>query len=206
MKAWPAMAVPTTTPMRSRSSWSRSSAASLTAIFAAATAIWEVRSMRRDHFVSMNGLKSKPLSWAANWVGYGVGSNLLTRLMPDRPALSESQNASFPAPMAEMTPRPVMATRLLVGGMDGRLSLSALEWAVPLLGLEPLIDVAAAEAPVLAHLGCRDAAVLGQGVERRLGDLEVAVQLLNGQDFSLLWGQFHLVLIQNPRSFPAPQA
>src|SRR3989338_2265231 len=109
--------------------------------------------------------------------------------MPQRPTRRLSQKASFPAPMAEMTPNPVMATRLLLAGMGGFLCLagSALKGTVPLLGFEPLVNVRSAEAPVLAHFGGRDPAALGKVVEGRLGDLEVAVELLNGQDVGVHW-------------------
>jgi len=87
-------------------------------------------------------------------------------------------------PIAERTPNPVITTRLLTG-IRWSLSGSALQGPVPLLGLQPLVNVVPPEAPVLADLGRRDPAVLRQGVERRLRDLEVAVKLLKGQNVRL---------------------
>src|SRR3989338_7958286 len=185
MKACPAMAVPTTTPTRSRSALSRSSFASFTAILAAATAICDVKSIRRDHLASMYGLKSKPFSWAANWVGYGEASNLSTCRMPHLPFLRASQKASLPEPMAVMTPSPVITTLLLaaISVLSVlRSSLPPLERAIPLLGLQPTVDFTAAKPPVLADLSRRNPPILGQGIERWLGDLQVAMELLKGQN------------------------
>src|SRR3989338_2378209 len=185
MKACPAMAVPTTTPTRSRSALSRSSFASFTAILAAATAICDVKSIRRDHLASMYGLKSKPFSWAANWVGYGEASNLSTCRMPHLPFLRASQKASLPEPMAVMTPSPVITTLFLaaISVLSVlRSSLPPLERAIPLLGLQPTVDFTAAKPPVLADLSRRNPPILGQGIERWLGDLQVAMELLKGQN------------------------
>ena len=95
-----------------------------------------------------------------------------------------SQLSVSAAKMAVMTPNPVMATRLLVGMSFFLLwvAVSPLDRAVPLLGLEPFIDIGPAEPPVLAHLGSRNPAALCQRVQGGLRDLEVAMQLLNGQN------------------------
>ena len=69
--------------------------------------------------------------------------------------------------------------------------MSTLQRQVPLLRLEPFVNIAAAKAPVLAYLSGRDAAVLGQRIERRLGDLEVAVKLLNRQNVGFSWVHGH---------------
>jgi len=83
-------------------------------------------------------------------------------------------------------------------------AVSALKGAIPLLRLEPLIDIAPAKPPMLAYLGRWDTPVLRQGVEGRLGDLEVAVQLLNRQNVRVCgfhgirnnnWYQLLLVII-----------
>src|SRR3989338_1884233 len=113
--------------------------------------------------------------------------------IPQRPARSASQKASLPEPMAVMTPKPVIATRLGAGIAVLLSAVSALQRPIPLLGLQPAVNVAAAEAPVLAHLGSRNPASLRQGIESGLGNLEVAVQLLNRQNvaFQGLHGSPH---------------
>ena len=73
--------------------------------------------------------------------------------------------------------------------MDGAAGSGSALDRTPLLGFEPFIDVAAAESPVLPHLGGWDAAVLRQGIKRRLRDLQIEVKLLKRQDIRL--GQMH---------------
>src|SRR3989338_5202656 len=108
--------------------------------------------------------------------------------MPQRPARSASQKASLPEPMAVMTHKPVIATRLGAGIAVLLSAVSALQRPVPLLGLQPAVNVAAAEPPVLAHLGSRNPAALRQGIQGGLVNLEVAVQLLNRQNIGIdLW-------------------
>src|SRR3989338_6237929 len=108
--------------------------------------------------------------------------------MPPRPALSDSQKASFPAPMAVIGPTPVMTTPrglLAMAHLGLRLPGSALEGPRPPLGVEPLIDVRLAEAPVLPHLRRGDAPALGEGVEGGFGDFEVGVQLVKRQNLTV---------------------
>ena len=58
---------------------------------------------------------------------------------------------------------------------------------VPLLSLEPLIDLPSPEAPVLADLSGGNPPVLRQRVKGRFGDLEIALELVNREDIGLQW-------------------
>ena len=106
----PPIPAPTKTPVRSRSIFSRSSAASLSASLDAATANCAYLSIRLDSFLSIKSSGLKSLTSPAICELYSVGSNCVIRSIPFRPSRSPDKKFSLPIPIGVIAPKPVTTT------------------------------------------------------------------------------------------------
>ena len=114
MVAIPPIPVPITVPAISGFSFSISNLASSTAIRAAATANWALRSICRIVFLSPASAGSKSFTSPAIFTGKSAASNRVIGAMPDLPSKRLFQNFSTPVPTGDTTPRPVITTLLSI--------------------------------------------------------------------------------------------
>ena len=91
-----------------------SSAASVIASFAAATAYWQNNSIRLAAFASIYCFASKSLTSAARWHLYPSVSNFVISPKPIFPSFMDCQNSSTLSPIGVIAPIPVTTTRLLI--------------------------------------------------------------------------------------------
>ena len=91
-----------------------SSAASVIASFAAATAYWQNNSIRLAAFASIYCFASKSLTSAARWHLYPSVSNFVISPKPIFPSFTDCQNSSTLSPIGVIAPIPVTTTRLLI--------------------------------------------------------------------------------------------
>ena len=123
-KVWiPPIPVPTHTPQRVASIFSKSSLASSIASLAAATANWVTRSIRLPSFLSPYLPKSKSFTSPAILTLKSVVSNWVIIPIPDLPAVRLAQNSSLPVPIGVIGPTPVTTTLLLVKMFTSKLNI-----------------------------------------------------------------------------------
>src|ERR1700704_340693 len=107
----PPMPVPTSQPIRVRSSFASSRPDWSIAILAAATPTWLKRAMRLASLKSMYVRGSKFLSSATVLTGRSETSKEVAMPSPDRPSIRLSQNSTRLFPFGARTPMPVTTTR-----------------------------------------------------------------------------------------------
>src|SRR5665811_663486 len=112
----------TTTPNRSRASWSNvagSSPADASASFAAAIPKWMKRLIRRAIFASMWSAARKPFTSAAILTSKSVGSKAVIRATPETPSRRFRQYVSKSLPIGMTAPRPVTTARRAGSALGG---------------------------------------------------------------------------------------